>query len=331
MIGGVASQACNEVGASSSVNLTVNMAVISCLSLGGIDIKFTGAEMKQFQPLRFTFMLSCVVLFTACASTSKKAPQPEPPSQISSIDNDAIIALPPRENKSLTGRLAGGAVQGTMLAAKGTAVVAKGAIVGTAKGAEIVAKGAVESAKFGGRAAVGTGEIIVNGTRQTASRVQNGMEFITKAPAANDAASPVGNKTLTDAALSPLLDFNIRKRERPEVLMGLEDEDIYQVELEAGCDWYDVRIAELDDVLGDDYDVEKEKTSTVKKIGKNSRSAALSGVASAAGTYIPGRGIVRALSGAKARQKKTRQIYQKGVARRAFLKGVAMSEGCEGY
>ena len=88
-------------------------------------------------------------------------------------------------------------------------------------------------------------------------------------------------------------------------------------------------MAELDEVLGDDYDVEDESESTLKKIGKAGKGATLAGVASAAGTYIPGRGIVRTVSGAKARQKKTREIYQKGVARRAYLKGVAATQGCK--
>ena len=287
--------------------------------------------MEQFQSLRSTLIMLGALSLTACASNSKTAKSNLDPSQLSSIDATDVIVLPQKREKRLRDRLAGGVVDGTVLAAKGTAMVAKGAVIVTAEGAEMVAKGAVVGAKVGGKAAIGTGEVIVHGTRRTASGLRNSMDFITKAPAVNDAASPVGNKTFADAALSPLSDFNIRKRERPEILMHLEDEDVYQLDANAGCEWYDVRIEELDEVLGDDYDVEKEKASILEKVGKNGRGAALSGVASAAGTYIPGRGIVRALSGAKARQKNTRQIYQKGVARRSFLKGAARTEGCPGY
>lgn len=306
-------------------------------------------DMKKKQFLRSSLVLLSTFSMVACASNPRVAKQGSQITQQSSIDEIDESALPVQTEKRFRDRLADGAIGGTRLAAKGSVLAAKGtalavkgtalaakeAVTITAEGAGLVAKGAVVGAKVGARvgskAAVGTGEIIVRGTRHTARGVRDGMELVTKAPAVNDAASPVGYKSFTDAALSPLSDFNIRKRERPEILTRLQDEDVYQLEANAGCDWYDLRIEELDDVLGDDYDVEKEKASTLKKIGKNGHSAAISGVASMAGTHIPGRGIVRALSGAKARQKKTRRVYQKGVARRSFLKGAALSGGCSGY
>ena len=171
----------------------------------------------------------------------------------------------------------------------------------------------------------------MQGTRSTVKGVGAGVDFIFTAPPVKDAASPVGNKSLVDAALSPLSDFNLRKRERPEVLMRLEDEDIYYVNEAAGCNWLVTRIAELDDVLGTDYDTKKTSSSTLNKVGKAGKSATLSGVASAAGTYIPGRGLIRSMSGAKARQKRTREIYQKGIARRSYLKGVAATQSCESF
>jgi len=270
-------------------------------------------QLRSFSSIIIAFS---VLSLTACASNSQKNFQSKAQtSQLRHVDENGVILLPEQREERLRDRLADGAVQGTVLAAKGTVIAAKGAVIVTAEGAEMAAKGAVVGARIGG----------------TASGVRNSVDFVTNAPAAKDAASPVGNKNFTDAALSPLSDFNIRKRERPEILMRLEDEDPYQLEANANCEWYDVRIEELDDVLGDDYDVEQKKSSTLKKVGKNGRGAAISGVASAAGSAIPGRGIIRALSGAKARQKKTRKIYQKGVARRSFLKGVAMSKGCAGY
>ena len=288
-----------------------------------------GIKTKRFQPLHSVLVLLCALSLTACASNPKKSQTNAAPSQLSASEKVKVNSPTPRD-KRLSERLAGGVIDGTVLAAKGTALAAKKAVTITADGVELVAKGTVEGAKLGGKAAIGTGEILLDGTRKTASGVRSGINFITKAPATKDAANPVGNKTFTDAALSPLSDFNIRKRERPEILMRLEAEEIYQLEANAGCDWYDVRIQELDDVLGDDYDTPKEEASTLKQVGKNTRSAAISGVASEMGSYVPGRGIVRALSGAQARQKTTRRIYQKGVARRSFLKGAAISAGCKG-
>lgn len=288
-----------------------------------------GIKTRELRPLHSASILLCAVSLSACASNPKKDQTYVTPSQLSLSVEDTVDPSPAQREKRLRERLAAGVIDGTVLAAKGTALVAKKAVTITADGAELVAKGTVAGAKISGKAALGTGEILLDGTRRTASGVRSGIEFITKAPATKDAANPVGNKTFADAALSPLADFNIRKRERPEILMRLEAEDIYQIEANAGCEWYDVRIQELDEVLGDDYDVQKEETSPLEDVGNNARSAALSGVASEMGSYVPGRGIVRALSGAQARQKQTRKIYQKGVARRSFLKGAAVSAGCK--
>ena len=295
--------------------------------------------MEKFQYFRATLMIFSALSLAAYASNPEIAVANDDVSQLSSVDEDVVIALPPKKEKSLVKRLAKGAIGGTVSAVKGTARVATGAVKVTAEGAGLVAKGTVAGAKVGGKvvvagakaggkAAVDTGEIIVYGTRKTAGGLRDGLGFITKAPAVNDAASPVGYKTLTDAALAPLTDLNIRRRERPEILMRLADEDVYHIDDNAGCEWYDVRIQELDDVLGDDYDAPKEDKSTLKKIGEGGHSVALYGIASTTSSPIPGRGIVRVLSGSKARKRETRKIYQKGVARRSFIKGVAVSDGC---
>ena len=258
---------------------------------------------------------------SACASNTKTQQAGITPAKTAQLDKTPVIETTATDKSHLSNRIMKSAKQGTVSAVKGIA----GAVKDTG---DIATKTAIAGARIGGSAASEAGGIIRKGTKQTVDRLEKGMDFIMKAPATNDAASPVGNKTLADAALSPLSDFNIRKRERPEVLMRLQDEEIYYVEADVSCAWYDARIEELDDVLGDDYDVGKESTSNLEKIGKAGKGAVLSSVASAAGTYIPGRSMVRSLSGSKARQKETREIYQKGVARRAFLNGVSLAEGC---
>jgi len=259
--------------------------------------------------------------FSACASNTKIQQADLKTEKTVPLYESPVIQLTAPDQPRLSNRIMKSATQGTVGAVKGIAGVMKDT-------GDIATKSAIAGARIGGSAASEAGGIIRKGTKQTVNRFEKGMDFIMKAPATNDAASPVGNKTLADAALSPLSDFNIRKRERPEVLMRLQDEEIYFVEADVSCEWYDARIEELDDVLGDDYDVSKEASSNLEKIGQAGKGAMLSSVASAAGTYIPGRSMVRSLSGSKTRQKKTRQIYQKGVARRAFLNGVALAEGC---
>ena len=291
--------------------------------------------MNHWRYISFMITGFSVLYLSACASnTAADHPSDLKPDQTAQLDENIVIQLPAPETSTsdtstsdtapLRQRLIKRATQGTATAVQGVANVMKDT-------GEIATKATIAGVRIGSRAASGASEIIIEETKRTADRFGKGMDFVMTAPPANDAASPVGNKTLTDAALSPLSDFNIRKRERPEVLMRLQEDDLYFVELEASCPWYDARIEELDDVLGDDYDVEKESSSNLEKMGQAGKGAVLSSVASAAGTYIPGRSIVRSLSGAKARQKKTRQIYQKGVARRSFLNGVALAKGCDGY
>lgn len=264
----------------------------------------------------FIYVTSLTIVLSACASSPKTSDAPQ---KLESVANQKTP-----KTQSLSKRVLKGATKTSVRAVKGAADLTLGS-------AELAAKATVFGLKTGGEALVDTSVIVAKGTRRTAKGVGETMEHIFKAPAVKDAANPVGNKTLMDAALSPLSDFNLRKRERPEILMRLEAEDLYFVGDSPGCEWLAVRVAELDEVLGNDYDVEEEPESTLKKIGKAGKGAALAGVASAAGTYIPGRGIVRSVSGAKARQKETREIYQKGVARRSYLKGIAATQGCESF
>ena len=281
--------------------------------------------MKQRRYLSFMIAGLSVMHMSACASNKVKNEQIDLQStQTIQPDENLVIELPEFEKVRLSQRIMKSATQGTISTVNGVASVVKNT-------AHVATKGTITGVRMGSEAASEANEFIIEGTKRTAKGLEKGVDFIITAPAANDAASPVGHKTLTDAALSPLSDFNIRKRERPEVLMRLQDEDLYFIEEDVPCNWYDARIHELDNVLGDDYDVSEEGLSNLEKMNQAGKGAILSSVASAAGTYVPGRGMIRSLSGAKARQKKTRQIYQKGVARRAFLTGVATAKGCDGY
>ena len=258
--------------------------------------------------------ISIAVVLSACATSPDKRDLAHEIEKVEAEQTQKTEGLPKRVMKTAT--------LTTVRAAKGAADL-------TVDSAQMAAKVTVKGVKAGGSIIAGTGEAVAKGTRSTVRGIGHGVEYIFTAPAVNDAANPVGNKTIMDAALSPLSDFNIRKRERPEVLMRLEEENLYYISEAADCEWLDVRITELDDVLGADYDEKVTSSSALDKVGEAGKGATISGVASAVGTYIPGRSIARAVSGAKARQNRTREIYQKGVARRSYLKGVAMSEGCK--
>lgn len=269
--------------------------------------------MKHMAIGNFISTLIVAVALSACAS----APKSPAETHEFKLANKQDTPKP----KSLPKRVLNSATTTTMRAAKGAADF-------TVDSAQMAVKATTMGVKAGGDVIAGTGKLMVKGTRGTVKGVGQGIDFIFTAPAVKDAASPVGNKTMIDAALSPLSDFNLRKRERPEVLMELEKENLYYVNDNANCEWLASSVAELDDALGADYDVKETTSSTLDKVGKAGKSVAMSEVASSVGSYVPGRGIVRSVSGAKAREKQTREIYQKGVARRSYLKGIAASQGC---
>ena len=53
-----------------------------------------------------------------------------------------------------------------------------------------------------------------------------------------------------------------------------------------------------------------------------------SGASSIVGGFIPFRGVVRQLSGARDRERRLLELHVRGVARRAYLKGLATALGC---
>ena len=137
------------------------------------------------------------------------------------------------------------------------------------------------------------------------------------APGSLDDVGRAGN--LGDALMTPATDLNIRKAEIPLVLVAIDDP---YANVPATCDEMRVRVAELDAVLGPDYDEDVEEKGKTKKAG-------LGLVASAMGDLIPFRGVVRQVSGAKKRERNMREAFRVGNVRRGYLKGIAAERDCE--
>lgn len=121
-----------------------------------------------------------------------------------------------------------------------------------------------------------------------------------------------------DVARTPLEDFNIDSKDVPEVLV-IAAQDPYDIVGIAGCNDIVERIAELDNVLGADFDLPQEEGGGVSR-GRVAKSVV--------GSFIPFRGIVREVSGANSRRNATRFAYTAGIARRAYLKGLGEGRGC---
>jgi len=126
-----------------------------------------------------------------------------------------------------------------------------------------------------------------------------------------------------DTVTSPLRDFNLKRDEIPPVLLKAS-ENAYDLTGMRRCPAITAAIAELDAVLGPDFDVPTDR-------GKRRRGEDLAFVAadSLIGTLIPFRGIIREISGARKAQREALGAVFAGVARRSYLKGIAKQRGCK--
>jgi hypothetical protein len=134
----------------------------------------------------------------------------------------------------------------------------------------------------------------------------------------------------TDAALSPLEDLNLRKDEVPGVLAAISNP--YQVDHDASCVDIASEIETLDAVLPPDWDelTEEEQASLSELAADTASDGVLGVVASEARGLIPYRGWVRRLSGANSHEKKVRAAFDRGRARRTYLKAIGRTKNCEG-
>jgi len=87
-------------------------------------------------------------------------------------------------------------------------------------------------------------------------------------------------------------------------------------------------VAELDSVLGIDYDNPDLDLSSADSFNERAKDLTLAGVNSGVGFFIPGRQLIAEASGSAPRERYIRALFQRGVARRGFLKGTARSKGC---
>lgn len=136
-------------------------------------------------------------------------------------------------------------------------------------------------------------------------------------------ASPVlaqsAEQVARDAAMTPAEDVNLKKREIPPVLLTAMD-DPYSAEGTRTCLQINTRLAELNTVLGPDFDADtpEERRIRADKIAKG-----------IVGSFIPFRNVVRELSGAAGSQRRYEAALDAGLARRGYLRGIARQRGCK--
>jgi hypothetical protein len=130
-----------------------------------------------------------------------------------------------------------------------------------------------------------------------------------------------------DAALTPLNDLNLRREPIPPLLQAIRSP--YEPIKRRDCVGIGAEVGELTAILGADVDVPAGPDETLgQKTGDSAAKLALNGVRDVVTGFIPYRSLVRMASGASEHERELRAAYERGVQRRAYLKGVGLALGC---
>lgn len=121
-----------------------------------------------------------------------------------------------------------------------------------------------------------------------------------------------------DVARTPLDDFNIATDDIPDVLVAAVENPYDLTGIETCNDMVE-RIAEIDNLLGPDFDIPQEEANRISR-GRIAQSVV--------GSFIPFRGIVREVSGANKKRRELQLAVTAGMVRRGYLKGIGRQQGC---
>ncbi len=130
------------------------------------------------------------------------------------------------------------------------------------------------------------------------------------------------------AANAPLEDLNLNREEIPISLAAIDY--VYTAYPPPDCVDIAIEIARLDTDLGRDYDAEAEEGESIgERGGEAVGDLVIDTIRGATTDVIPFRSAVREVSGAAAFERRRSRAYAAGYARRAYLKGLALGQGCE--
>ncbi len=134
---------------------------------------------------------------------------------------------------------------------------------------------------------------------------------------------------LSSAATSPLTDLNIIQSEIPEILLKTQVTP-YAIPEDSTCKGLLAQVAALDEVLGADLDTPEtpDNPSLIERAGDWVAIETTRTVRRTAEGVIPFRSWVRKLTGAERYSKRVSSAITAGTVRRAFLKGIAVSNKC---
>jgi hypothetical protein len=132
---------------------------------------------------------------------------------------------------------------------------------------------------------------------------------------------------MNEAAHAPFEDFNLVRSKIPLVLIEAT-KDPYARPQPVGCEGLAKELTRLDDALGPDFDATKTTQSKMDRGATYAANASVKAMKDLTEGWIPMRNWVRYMTGAEQHSKEVTGAIAAGGARRAYLKGLAQSEGC---
>jgi hypothetical protein len=150
------------------------------------------------------------------------------------------------------------------------------------------------------------------------------------APPAGGASQPGTDAKLAQAAVTPLSDLNLVRGQIPPVLVAAQKAP-YAVPADASCAALALDIQALDAVLGADLDTPATPAnpSLIERGTGAAGDAVVGAVRNTTEGVIPFRGWVRKLTGAERYAREVAAAIAAGTVRRAYLKGLGQSRGCQ--
>ncbi len=146
------------------------------------------------------------------------------------------------------------------------------------------------------------------------------MPALAQAPPASTATQAAGSAERM--AVQPLRDLNIVRDGVPAALLAVMDAP-YSLTGLRGCAAYRREIARMTTLVGPDVD-----SAAARAAPGSSAEFVLGTAESVVAGLVPGRGVIRRVSGADAAEKQARAATLAGSLRRAFLKGRAGGMNC---
>ncbi len=155
--------------------------------------------------------------------------------------------------------------------------------------------------------------------------------------AAQKATHPQANATAIDhpekegvpgVVEAPFEDVNLIRTQIPPVLLRAQTAP-YARPAPASCAEIATEVRDLDDALGDDFDIDASEDATPDaRKGRQAGEVMVSAMRDTTEDLIPFRSWVRRLSGAQAHANVVRIAVYSGRVRRSYLKGLGEALGC---